>query len=182
MKHSVFVVVSGIPGSGKSYLGRQIAPVLNMRLLDKDDFLDRLLAAEPITDSNRRRYLSRKSDVLFQRAACQGSAAVLVSFWNVPGMSADSGTPTAWLTDVAARIASVHCVCPPEVAAQRFLHRVRHPGHGDRQRSHRDVIDEFTRLALLGAPSLPGQLHVETDREVSIHNVTRAVLASLAAT
>jgi tRNA A37 threonylcarbamoyladenosine biosynthesis protein TsaE len=30
-----FVVLSGLPGSGKTWLARQLAPALNLRLFDK---------------------------------------------------------------------------------------------------------------------------------------------------
>jgi shikimate kinase len=43
------VVVSGLPGSGKTTLGRRLAQALNLPLIDKDDILDRLFetAREP---------------------------------------------------------------------------------------------------------------------------------------
>jgi len=37
-----FLVFSGVPGSGKSTVARQIAPRVSLPLLDKDDFLDEL--------------------------------------------------------------------------------------------------------------------------------------------
>jgi hypothetical protein len=36
-----FVVISGLPGSGKTTLGRRLAPVLRMPLMEKNDILDR---------------------------------------------------------------------------------------------------------------------------------------------
>jgi shikimate kinase len=40
--HRPFVVLSGLPGSGKSTIGREIAAALSLPLIDKDDILARL--------------------------------------------------------------------------------------------------------------------------------------------
>jgi shikimate kinase len=34
-----FVVISGLPRSGKTTLGRRLAPALNLPFIDKDDIL-----------------------------------------------------------------------------------------------------------------------------------------------
>jgi shikimate kinase / 3-dehydroquinate synthase len=38
-----FVVVTGLPGAGKTTVGRALAAALDVPFLDKDDFLDDLL-------------------------------------------------------------------------------------------------------------------------------------------
>ncbi|HEV7669506.1 MAG TPA: AAA family ATPase [Thermoanaerobaculia bacterium] len=181
MTTHAFVVVSGIPASGKSVLGRQLSSALKLPLLDKDDFLDRLLSGEPEVDVARRRALSRESDKHFQEAALLTDAAVLVSFWHLPGMPADSGTPMAWLAESTRRLVHIHCVCRASVAAERFLTRERHPGHGDRQRSHRDVVADFQRLADLGGPPVPGILQVDTAQQVDVDSLVAAIQARLSA-
>ena len=40
-----FIVVSGLPGSGKSTLGQQLATALGLPFLDKDTILERLFEA-----------------------------------------------------------------------------------------------------------------------------------------
>jgi dephospho-CoA kinase len=44
----LFVVVSGLPGSGKTTLGRRLAPALDLPLIDKDDILNRLFESKGI--------------------------------------------------------------------------------------------------------------------------------------
>ena len=44
----LFVVVSGLPASGKTTLARRLASVLELPLIDKDDILDRLFAERGI--------------------------------------------------------------------------------------------------------------------------------------
>jgi AAA domain len=58
-----FVVISGLPGSGKTKLGRRLAPALDLPLIDKDAILDRLFQSKVVADAAWRRTLSRESDV-----------------------------------------------------------------------------------------------------------------------
>jgi len=53
-----FVVVSGLPGSGKSRVALQLAPLLGLAVVDKDDVLERLFNSKGIGDSGRRQKLS----------------------------------------------------------------------------------------------------------------------------
>lgn len=59
-----FVLVSGLPASGKSTLARTVAPLLGLQMIDKDDILDRLFEAKGIGDSAWRQQLSRESAIL----------------------------------------------------------------------------------------------------------------------
>ena len=81
-----YVVVSGLPGSGKTTLGRRLAPALGLPLIDKDDILERLFDTKGVGDTAWRRALSRESDAILQRDATAADGAVLVSFWRQPGM------------------------------------------------------------------------------------------------
>lgn len=60
-----FVVVSGLPGSGKSTVARLVSPALNLPVIDKDDILERLFDSKGVGDASWRRALSRQSDVIF---------------------------------------------------------------------------------------------------------------------
>src|SRR5262245_15783008 len=129
--HRRFVVISGLPGSGKTTLAWQLASVLDLPIIDKDAILECLFGSKGVGDAAWRRMLSRESDTMLEAQATASEGAILVSFWHLPGMASDSGTPTAWLSKLASRIVNVHCVCEPEIAAERFLRRRRHPGHLD---------------------------------------------------
>ena len=176
-----FVVVSGLPASGKSLLARRLSPLLNLPCLDKDDFLDHFLRRQPDVDAPARRFLSRESDKQFQEEAMRVHAAVLVSFWHVPGMPSDSGTPTEWLTASTNSVVHLHCVCPPLVAAKRFVERTRHPGHGDRHRRLEDLVADFQSLADLGMPPIPDVLKVDTSGPVDVEALAGAIQARLPA-
>lgn len=134
------IVVTGLPGSGKTTIGKKVAQGLTISFLDKDDYLEVLYEERGIGDSQWRQALSRESDQLFQQAATQQKTAVLVSHWRPPNLETQSGTPTRWLTQSFDRIVELYCVCPAEVAAQRFINRQRHAGHLDHLKSHDQVL------------------------------------------
>lgn len=172
---SAFVVISGLPGSGKTTLGQALAPLLGWPAIDKDDFLERLLGTELPVTPVRRRALSRQSDIEFQAAACAAEHAVLISFWHVPGMSAGSGTSTDWLSTATRQVVNVHCHCDPAIAAQRFLTRVRHPGHGDHVRSYAQLVSEFQALVALGPPPGLRRLDVDTTQGVDLEGLATII-------
>ena len=171
-----FVVVSGLPASGKSTLARRLGPALNLPVIDKDDILERLFESRGTGDAARRRTLSRESDeILQQRAIAAADGAVLASFWRVPGMPSDTGTPTQWLSALSTHLVNVHCVCDAETAVDRFLRRQRHRGHLDETRSRDEVLRNFRSLFALPHLDIPNRIHVDTSEEPTLDDVVRNV-------
>lgn len=157
-----YVVVSGLPGSGKSTVARRLAPLLKLPVIDKDDILERLFEARGIGDKAWRRSLSRESDEIFQKEACKTPGAVLVSFWHLPGMAPDSGTPTEWLAGLSNRIVNLHCTCALEIAVERCLQRNRHPGHLDVQASRAEVMASIAAVSSMGYLEIGQRIEVDT--------------------
>jgi shikimate kinase len=77
----MFVVMSGLPGSGKTTLGHQLGATLGLGVLDKDDFLEAHFAEHGQVDSDLRWHLSRLADAELRESAATLSSAVLISFW-----------------------------------------------------------------------------------------------------
>ena len=173
------LVLSGLPGSGKTTLGRQLAPALDLPLIDKDDILERLFDAKGIGDAAWRRTLSREADGILCREALRAGGAVVASFWHLPGMPADSGTPTDWLQAVTAPLLNVHCVCDPEIAARRFVQRRRHPGHLDNQVSFAEVLASLHQLNGLGPLDIPRRIAIDTSHAPPLNELLRAVRDAL---
>jgi len=165
-----FVVLSGLPCSGKSTLARRLAPALRLPAIDKDSILEELFERRGVGDAAWRRLLSRDSDVLFVAEAKASAGAILVSFWHVPGMPLDSGTPTAWLAELSSRIVEVHCRCAPEIAAERFLRRQRHPGHLD-SASYEEVLRSLRAIPRSGALEIAARVEVDTSQEPRVDDI-----------
>ena len=174
-----YLVLSGLPGSGKTTLGRELAPALDLPLIDKDDILERLFEAQGIGEAPWRRILSREADDILQREVLQADGAVIVSFWHRPGMPADSGTPTNWLQALPAPLLHVHCVCAPEVAAGRFQRRRRHAGHLDERQSFADVLESLHQLDRLAPLDLHRRIDIDTSQPAPLDEVLRAVQNAL---
>jgi hypothetical protein len=170
-----FVVISGLPGSGKTTLGRRLAPLLNLPLIDKDDILTRLFESTGVGNAGWRRTLSRESDVILQQEASSSSGAILVSFWRLPGMPSDAGTPTDWLDAPSHHVVNVHCGCELEAAASRFLQRQRHPGHLDGESSSAEVLPSLRKLSQLPPLDIGSRIHVDTSQEPNLSAVVRAI-------
>ena len=130
-----FLVFSGLPGSGKSTVAREVARRTSLPLLDKDDFLDALFDERGVDDAAWRAALSREADARFAQAARQLSAACLVSWWRHRDFPAATGTPIDWLASLPSPLIEVHCRCHALTAARRFLARKRHAGHLDATRT-----------------------------------------------
>jgi AAA domain len=161
-----FVVVSGLPGSGKTTLGRLIAGRLDLPLIDKDAILEELFDRRGSGDAEWRRALSRESDRLFQALASAASGAVLVSFWHLPGMPPDCGTPTSWLREVTS-VVNLRCICPARAAAERFFRRARHPGHLDPLTFH-EVLAGIETQARFGSLDIQPAIDVDTTAAVDL--------------
>jgi len=174
-----FLIFSGLPGSGKSTVARQLAPRFGLPLLDKDDFLDALFVERGAGDAEWRTSLSREADERFAVAARQLAGACLVSWWRHRG-AAGSGTPTEWLSTLSAPIVEVHCRCRVATAVERFLVRQRHPGHLDSVRAHSSLLTEFDALDArpLGiGPVVDLDTEAVVDNDALLHSI-RTALAS----
>jgi gluconate kinase len=174
-----FLVVSGLPASGKSTLARQLSAALSLPLLDKDDILERLFQSRGVGDADWRRMLSRESDGILQAEATASNGAVLVSHWHLRGMPPHSGTPTEWLGELSPGIVNVHCDCGLQLAAERFLQRKRHPGHLDTAKSPLEIRTAIERLAGLGRLGIQPTVDVDTSRAIVLDDVLRDVLHAL---
>jgi shikimate kinase len=128
-----FIVMSGLPASGKTTLGRAIAKATQLPMLDKDDILEALFESRGVGDAEWRRRLSRIADQELIERATKLPAAVIASWWQHPRSLAASGTPSEWLRTLRGEVIEIYCVCKPSIAASRFVQRTRHPGHVDGQ-------------------------------------------------
>jgi predicted kinase len=164
-----FVIVSGLPASGKSTLARVLAERLSLSLMDKDEILESLFDSLGTGDHSWRHRLSRASDDILFSLAARTPGAVLDNWWN-------HETAPARLRELGGRLIEVFCDCDPAVAAERFQARSRHPGHLDPQHTPEQVAERvaFVRDTFPGPLHLGGPLLViDTNRSVDHDLVTR---------
>lgn len=174
----LFVAISGLPASGKTTLGRHLATALDLPLMDKDAILDSLFDSQGVGDSAWRRALSRQADALFQTQAIASGGAVLVSHWRLPGMPLDSGTGSVWFQELPGALVHVRCICPPAIAAGRFLERRRHPGHLDADRSSAEILASLESLAALSPLGVLPRIDFDTSEPRSVEPLLESIRAA----
>lgn len=174
-----FVVISGIPGCGKTTLGLALARHLDVPHLDKDAILESLFHETECFDAATRHRLSRAADREFETTALGCSLAVLDSFWRHPSAGTDSGTPSTWLTAREIHCVEVYCTCAPELAATRFLERRRHSGHLDSEWNHESLVAQSRKLALSLPLGIGTLIEVDTTDAVDSWQIAERVRIAL---
>ena len=170
-----YIILSGLPASGKSTLARVLSQAFSLPLLDKDQFLETLFDSRGVGDTRWRRHLSHEADVSFRKSAEQSTGAVLTSWWKHPQSTTDSGTPTDWLYLLPGFKVEAHCRCSSQAAAARFLARKRHPGHLDGRWSYAELVANFDLQASLGPLGLSSVVEVSTEGQPDIPDLIRRV-------
>jgi len=172
-----FVVVTGLPASGKSTIARQISAALALPLLDKDEILESLFDELGIGDAAWRATLSRAADRILVTLARRTHAAVIVSWWRHPSSSAQSGTSPQWLMSLQPAPVEVHCRCAAEVAVERFFARRRHAGHLDASKDRSHELGRFEQAAFLGPLAFGPCIEVDTNGVVDVDGLIQRLLA-----
>jgi predicted kinase len=174
MKHQ-HLILTGIPASGKSTIGRALSNALGLEMWDKDDILEHLFNEKGIGDLHWRSVLSRAADEILMNHVCQSDGSVVVSWWRHPASSLASGTPIEWLSELRGSLIEVNCVCDPVVAAERFKSRTRHSGHQDQSRAYEELLTTFQQQAALGPLGIGRLITVNTEGEVKIEDLLHKI-------
>lgn len=144
-----FVIVSGLPASGKSTPATGLGALLRWPVLDKDAILEALYDSLGVGDHMWRGRLSRAADDVLFTVAAAAPHAVLDNWWH-------HDTAPDRLRRLDGRPVEVFCACDPEPAARRFQARTRHPGHLDPRHTPEEVA---ARVAAVRA-NYPGPLRL----------------------
>ncbi len=163
-----FLLISGLPASGKSTLAQALSPQLGMPVVDKDAMLERLFREKGVGDAGWRSALSREADLELEREAMAIGRGILVSWWRHPKSALDTGTSVDWVRVLAPVPLEVHCVVDHAVAAHRFMIRRRHHGHLDGTRTMEELHQQFAHHASHGPLGIGPYVTVSTLQPVDI--------------
>ena len=119
----MYVLISGLPGSGKTTVASPLAQALDLPLIARDSIKETLWDSLGAGDLAWSRKLGAASAEVFWRLAAEARAAVLDNFFH--------RAFTHRLEALDGPLIEVHCSCPPDLALERYQSRQRHPCHFD---------------------------------------------------
>ena len=120
------VVVTGIPGAGKSTLARRLSDELGLTLLSLDSVKEAVVDGADAEPARRAVRMIATSVVL--RLAGEQPAGSVVDVWVDPGHDA-SGLAGRLATATSGPVVEVLCRVPADLARARFAARSRHHAH-----------------------------------------------------
>lgn len=168
----ILVLISGLPGAGKTTLAVPLAERLRLPLLAKDYFKETILDGleEPPPNLERSRVLGRTAMKLMFETARHCPRVVLEA-----NFRPQSDIEREHLLALGGSIVEVHCRCPTEVALRRYRERGprRHAVHPLWEMSP-EMAAEFDGPMRLGPV-----LEVDTTTDVDIEALAARVTSAL---
>jgi predicted kinase len=134
---NVLVLVTGLPGSGKTTLARGLAGQLSLPLISKDHYKELLFDALGTKDLAWSRQIGQAAVQLqFDAIRVMRSVVVDSALW--------SGISEPEVMGLELPLVQAFCTCPFELARQRFFDRIaeRHPGFVEEEMK----ADDFERF------------------------------------
>jgi predicted kinase len=136
MTAPLVIVISGLPCSGKTALGRRIASRFSLPFISKDDFKERLFDTLGWTDRAWSKKLSAASySLMFGVLKAELEAGCSCILEGNFDLVVHSQTFAALKHTHDFEVVQVHCITDADVLLERFQARwargERHPGHAD---------------------------------------------------
>lgn len=170
-----FVVVSGLPASGKTTLARQLADELNVPLISKDEIKEAMATAIPVTSIDDSRMIGAASFEVLYAIARELRSGILDANWS-------PNCALGRLMHLESRFVEVYCTCPPHVRKARFLKRLstsRHPAHAEHFQDRDELGRDLSSDIYLKPVGIGHLLTVDTNRHLEIPSLARTILEIL---
>jgi len=159
----VLVLVTGVPGSGKTTLARRVAAELELPMLSRDVIKETLFDTLGLGDKTWADTLGRASSAVVWALLTNGIAHTVVDTWIDPSRDDADGARSHLATST--HVVELLCDCPGELAASRYAQRVRHPGHSINEH----LLRRIRASALLMRPlGIGPTLRVDTSAPVDV--------------
>jgi predicted kinase len=166
----VYVVVTGPPASGKSTLSRELAALLALPLLAKDDYKQALLDDAAVMTVDESRATGRRAVQAMLSAARAGGHGVLDSVWvdRVRALREIDGL------QAIGEVVEVFCRCDEETMRRRYRERAptKGPGHFDDERADGELWPPEALEPLAGPWPV---VEVDTSGHVDVRDVAARV-------
>ncbi len=164
----MYVLVTGPPAAGKSYVARLLADQLGLPLLVKDTIKDALVETLDATDVEVSRRLGRAAVAVLRAVADDVGSGVLDSVW------VDREQSREQLRSLPGALVEVFCRCDLQLMQARYRTRARdhRPGSFDLQRSPEELWPESALEPLAGPWPV---IEVDTAEDVSAAGLAEAV-------
>jgi len=164
----MYVLVTGPPAAGKSYVARLLADELRLPLLVKDTIKDALVETLDPPDVEVSRRLGRAAVAALRAVAHDAGSGVLDSVW------VDREQACEQLRWLPGALVEVFCRCDLQLMQARYLARAREhrPGYFDLQRSPEELWPESALEPLAGMWPV---IEVDTSEDVSAAGLAEAV-------
>ncbi|HET6480162.1 MAG TPA: AAA family ATPase [Actinoplanes sp.] len=155
-----FVLINGLPGSGKTTLANQLAPALDVPVICKDVLKEAMAAALPGIPTTA--FGAVAGEALWDLAAATPGLVILESWWFKPR---DLGYVQDGLRRCASPAVEIWCDVPAALARERFRTRRRAALHDD----ERHLVASWPRWEVEAEPlGVAAKIMVKTDRQTDV--------------
>ncbi|MBA2532172.1 MAG: AAA family ATPase [Nocardioidaceae bacterium] len=172
----MLVLVTGVPGSGKTTLARSVAAELELPMLSRDVIKETLFDTLGLGDKTWADTLGRASSSVLWALLANGIEHAVVDTWLDP--SRDDADDARHHLAASICVVELLCECPGDLAASRYAQRVRHIGHGINEHLLQRIRASAPLMRPLG---IGPTLRVDTSAPVDVAGVVSWVRDTVAA-